>query len=350
MKRIISIAIALIMLAGTAWAMPVELTNGAATVSAFDLHDNLETELTLRSFHLLGQDPEDGTYLIHDGQGLYTISAEEMARTVTLEGEVPQLGTVSELTAGMRGEEVVPLQQKLRTLGYLAGSADGDYGAGTEGAVAEFQRAAGLEATGQADEITQLLLESILGDTVYLEGVTSPEMVFAPILGKTQADLQPILEGGFDFDYDDMTGEGFISAGEPFEADASGSATLDTYRFALQFGLITRENAGGVELLPALKLSCTCVRRPVMTTVTVKAGEARGSAAVDSLTVSLDGVYTVEKGVVLLNADMIDALAGAVEAGELKLRVEGQYNTFDLSAEELESAARLGGVIKAVMG
>ena len=350
MKRIISVVIALIMLTGTAWAMPIELTTGAASVSAFDLHDNVETELTLRSFHLLGQDPEDGSYLIFDGQGLYTVSADEMARIVALEEEAPQLGTLSELAPGMRSEEVVPLQRNLRTLGYLAGSADGDYGAGTEAAVAEFQSAAGLEVTGRADEITQLILASILGDTVYLEGVITPERLFAPILGKTSVDLTPILEGGFSFDYDDMTGEGFISAGEPFEVDASGSSALDVYRFALQFGLITRENAGGVELQPALKVNCTCVRRPVMTAVTLKAGEIRGSAAVETLTVSLDGIYTVEKGVVLLSDDMIDALAGAAEAGELKLRVEGQYNTFDLSADGLESAARMGGAIKAVMG
>ena len=348
MKRIISIAIALIMLTGTACAMPIQLTNGVATVDAFDLHDNVETELSLQSFHLLAQDPEDGSYLIYYGQELYTVQADAMAKAIVLTEEVPQLGELQPLTPGTRGEEVVPLQRRLWTLGYLTGSADGDYGAGTQAAVADFQTAAGLEATGEADEITQLLLASVMEDTIGMEAVIPPEVLYAPIIGKTSLDLQPILDSGLEFDYDDMSGEGFISGGEPVEVDASGSTALDKYTFSLQFGLLTRESEGAVDILPALKLRCLCVRRPVLTTVTMKAGEARGVAAVDELKVSLEGIDTVEEGIVLLTGDMIDALANAADAGELKLRVEGQYKTFDISLEELDAAARVGQLAREI--
>ena len=129
---------------------------------------------------------------------------------------------------------------------------------------------------------------------------------------------------------------------------ASGSTALDKYTFSLQFGLLTRESEGAVDILPALKLRCLCVRRPVLTAVTMKAGEARGMAAVDELKVSLEGIDTVEEGIVLLTGDMIDALANAADAGELKLRVEGQYKTFDISLEELDAAARVGQLAREI--
>lgn len=47
------------------------------------------------------------------------------------------------------------LQEKLIALGYLTGEPDGVYGKGCAAAVAKFQKAAGLEANGEADAATQ---------------------------------------------------------------------------------------------------------------------------------------------------------------------------------------------------
>ena len=55
---------------------------------------------------------------------------------------------------------VVPLQRRLKTLGYTVGSADGYFGSQTYRAVREFQRRNGLKATGVADETTQRVLFS----------------------------------------------------------------------------------------------------------------------------------------------------------------------------------------------
>lgn len=53
------------------------------------------------------------------------------------------------LRPGMRGSEVVRLQQRLRRLGYLnEGDIDGDYGAATEAAVIALQKRYGLDADG----------------------------------------------------------------------------------------------------------------------------------------------------------------------------------------------------------
>ena len=54
------------------------------------------------------------------------------------------------LQKGSKGDEVLGLQQRLITLGYLDGSADGMFGAKTQTAVEAFQRAHALTVTGVA--------------------------------------------------------------------------------------------------------------------------------------------------------------------------------------------------------
>ena len=62
------------------------------------------------------------------------------------------------LAAGMKGDEVAELQQRLIDLGYLNGKADGSFGGKTEAAVKVFQQSQGLEPTGEADDQTQKAL------------------------------------------------------------------------------------------------------------------------------------------------------------------------------------------------
>ncbi|WP_375499269.1 peptidoglycan-binding protein [uncultured Nostoc sp.] len=52
------------------------------------------------------------------------------------------------LRLGLRGSEVVKLQQQLKKLGFLKGDADGDFGETTEAAVKAAQKRYGLEADG----------------------------------------------------------------------------------------------------------------------------------------------------------------------------------------------------------
>lgn len=67
----------------------------------------------------------------------------------------------STLQTGDSGDEVMRLQRRLQALDYLtAGSADGVFGAATERALAKFQSRNMLQATGIADEATQLALYS----------------------------------------------------------------------------------------------------------------------------------------------------------------------------------------------
>ena len=72
----------------------------------------------------------------------------------------PAVGTYTLLKKGSRGNSVTQLQQRLISLHYLTGSADGIYGTGTESAVKAFQKANGLTADGIAGSATQKKLYS----------------------------------------------------------------------------------------------------------------------------------------------------------------------------------------------
>ena len=60
-----------------------------------------------------------------------------------------------ELQEGSSGDAVAALQRSLILDGYLTGTADGAYGAGTAAAVRAYQEAKGLEVSGIADSQTQ---------------------------------------------------------------------------------------------------------------------------------------------------------------------------------------------------
>lgn len=62
------------------------------------------------------------------------------------------------LEKGAKGDEVMKLQAMLIEMGYLSGSADGDFGGKTQSAIKAYQQDMGLEATGIADEQTQRLI------------------------------------------------------------------------------------------------------------------------------------------------------------------------------------------------
>ncbi len=64
------------------------------------------------------------------------------------------------LSKGSKGAKVKQMQNRLRTLGYIAEAADGDYGNNTVRSVKAFQKNAGIEVTGVADPATLTKLYS----------------------------------------------------------------------------------------------------------------------------------------------------------------------------------------------
>ena len=82
------------------------------------------------------------------------------AKPTNTPGPATPTPTPSSLKKGMSGTLVKNLQQRLKNLGYYTGSVDGDFGAGTEAAVEEFQKANGLTVDGKAGTNTLKKLNS----------------------------------------------------------------------------------------------------------------------------------------------------------------------------------------------
>ncbi|MBQ8617779.1 MAG: D-alanyl-D-alanine carboxypeptidase family protein [Clostridia bacterium] len=88
--------------------------------------------------------------------------------------------TYTTLRKGTKGPSVVKMQEALIALGYLDGSADGDFGSGTLNAVVQFQAVNGLSADGIAGSKTLTLLYS--GDA--LDASQAPEMDYLILVNR----------------------------------------------------------------------------------------------------------------------------------------------------------------------
>lgn len=115
--------------------------------------------------------------------------------------------SVPTLAKGSKGEAVRQLQTRLMELGYLTGKADGAYGNGTASAVAAFQQAAGIVATGEADASTQAVLRSPDAPPAPRYAEESPEeddeeeMVWIPTRGGKKYHNRSTCSGMIDPDY-----------------------------------------------------------------------------------------------------------------------------------------------------
>ena len=104
---------------------------------------------------------EDGIAGPDTLQALYSSNATRNGSSSNSSGTSGSAGGKPEtLEMGSTGSEVRRLQQKLKDLGYLSGSADGSFGVATQAAVIAFQKNNNLTADGKAGTATQSKLYS----------------------------------------------------------------------------------------------------------------------------------------------------------------------------------------------
>jgi peptidoglycan hydrolase-like protein with peptidoglycan-binding domain len=111
---------------------------------------------------LLAIDPGDGY-----PHGVGTAAGSVVTTTVPGATTTARPGTGATTTTAVRptlqegstGPEVVTLQQRLNTLGYNVGTADGQFGPSTKAQVVAFQQAHGLTANGIVDSATWAALD-----------------------------------------------------------------------------------------------------------------------------------------------------------------------------------------------
>ena len=129
--------------------------------------------LELLSDILNESSPSEITDAISKRIGVYS-DDELIALMELLESEIESRNLSAPLQTlqnGSSGDDVLKLQQRLISLGYLSGSADGAFGNKTAEAVKLFQLEVGLNATGIADPDTQAILftDNAPAAKVYLE-------------------------------------------------------------------------------------------------------------------------------------------------------------------------------------
>ena len=351
MKRFLAMLVALMLMGTAALAMPVGIDEGTMKLSCKD--SDMNVTLDVAEFQLLGMDA-DGQYLIYADGGYYSLLNALQGVSQADAGRVDEVAGIREdslqqLARGSKGDAVRQFQEALVTLGYLDGGADGDFGGKTETAIMALQEALGLEQTGVADARLQMLALSMTQPKLVLENQGNNEELLAAIAQKTGLDPQVISENGLTLDYDDIAGVGFISDGTVISYTNQAARDIDQCTLTLRFGLLVQDREGGTASIdPTVKVECLCVRRPVIEEIILKSGDIRRTAALSDVSTALNGVKTEESGTALLTAEMVEALTNAEGAGELKIRVNGQYNSFDITVDkkQLSSVSRIGAVMR----
>ncbi len=113
------------------------------------------TETAVKAFQAQNGLVVDGKAGTQTLAKLYSSSAKKApTTTVTNTPRVTNTPAPSSLKLGSTGSEVRKMQQRLKELGYLTGSVDGDFGEATEAAVKAFQARHGLTVDGKAGEYT----------------------------------------------------------------------------------------------------------------------------------------------------------------------------------------------------
>ena len=331
-----------------AHAMPLKFSDEPLAVTAAQVSDGEAYDLEAEEIQLLGKD-EDGDYLIFADGRFLKADADALADALRAIGaaadSLPAITDYQPLARRDTGDEVVKLQNTLIALGYMEGEADGNYGSQSRRAVEAFQRELGLEETGEADPLLQMLMDSMQAEALDASKSADPAVQFAAISGKTEANLDAAVDLGLTLDYDDVAGIGMITRGAPIAYDVPAESDIDKRAFALSFGLGVRQDEDGeIEVAPVLEVVCTGVQRPVMEEIILKSGDERHNLAVTSLDDGLSGLMAVETTRLPLDDETVEMLANAADEGELKIRVGCRYGDYDipLTRDELKNIALIG--------
>ena len=350
---IFALILAILMMGLSAYAVPVKTAENAVSVPAVNVSDGSAATLESSNFHILGK-YEDGSLLVYANRKFLKVNGQALASLIASLGAdviIPEVEGTEPLSRGSNSAAVTQLQELLIKLGYLTGTADGDFGRATERAVIAEQAALGIEQTGIANEEFQLLLLSLTQPTHDLQSRPISADPFAAISDKTDADLDGLSELGMMLKYDDIDGVGMIVGPATVSYKVPTANDIDVRDFNARFGLRVADGADGkVTLTPVIEMTCTGVQRPIMQKLTLKSGSERHTLEAGSLQNSLKGLDAVETASFEMDDATVAMLAKAVENGELKIRIACMYDNYDItvSAQQLDGIAAIAQGIQSL--
>ena len=299
---------------------------------------------SVTDLNVLGR-TEDKVIVWMENYGTGYVSVEEFEDKVPL-FDLDSLESRDQMTALRGGSDaaaVQALQAALIRLGFLEGEADGAYGPMSGEAVSRFQSSKGLPATNEADAVTQWLLQDALAADEDPEGsvtemsypaVISPETKFASVYESTDSDLSGFVTSDWKFAYDAFDGSGMITnAGLAAASLSLEPSPMERLAMDLSFAVeAERGESGQVHFFPVLHIESKGAYCPYVQTVTFISGSQSTEIELADTTRWVEGVEVLESDNLELSAELLSYLAGP-DAGSLKLRINGQNQSYDLTLD-----------------
>ena len=202
------------------------------------------------------------------------------------------------------------------------------------------------------DPNIQQLIASVNGEALVVRILQDPEELYAAIFDHCETDLTPLYDHVMAFEFDDITGKGFISNGVEVLTESDEGPDIEKYSMVVRFGFAVTDSKGVAKLTPVIRLATTSVRVPLVKDILLKAGEDRQTIKVKTTESSVEGSKSVESCTFNIGAAHAGLLANVAEAGELKMRVEGKYRSIDIEVPEdqLEAIAEIGAIAVQMLG
>lgn len=242
----------------------------------------------------------------------------------------------TDIGRGSSGEQAREVQENLIALSYLTGEADGVYGGMTAEALAQFQTASGLEATGTADVFTWFMLHEAAGgspeaiETAY-PPVFKPEEKFAEIIDSVQdaSVLEQYLDPVYKFSFDVFSGTGEITDGTELGSFTDESRPIDRINMLVRrIAYVYRNEAGEIEVVPAISVTSEGAYRPYVTSIIVRSGVKTAELPLLSAVGGIEGTNVTEEAVVPLTEEA-EALLSEPEG--VVLRIAGSSKNYDVT-------------------
>lgn len=288
-----------------------------AAVSTANLYETLKKGDSGTSVKALQEKLKALGYLTGNADGKYGAGTEAAVKRFQKAFSLTETGTADTetltaiyaakvpvilLARGAKGDDVSALQQKLKALGYLTGSADGQYGTGTVKAVEAFQKDNGLEQTGRVDEDTMNALNAkeIPARTSFARGDIGDDVKAL----QDQLQVLGFLEGEADGNFGSKTEQAIRKFQKAHSLTVTGKADAETVKQILAAESTAAE--------PQTEPAADDAAEPQ-----TEAAEGAQSILCGRL------VYTLPEGWYLVNKATVEALAAQPETAAVFEAAQG---------------------------
>ena len=319
-------------------AMEVKVSGDPCTLTVYSsqAEDAVAQEMDASDFYVYGK-MGDSQVSVKIGEAVGFVDITELTSKLP---EVPVAAmtdgsAMTDVNTGAKGDAAKDIQQKLIDLGYLTGTADGQYGNGTAGAVKKFQEEHGLNPTGNANVETQLSIDlAAAGAPTVLETtyptIVNPEQKFASIVDLTDVDLSRYAGAEWFFSYDAFEKFGMLDPHIVIGTFTDESSDINKISITCSLKAIVKENpeTGRLDVLPCLVTESSGAYRPYLQSAILASGGQAEQVTGGESKGALDGVIMAETGYVPLTSEALALLQSGVLDS---VRITGMNNSYDIA-------------------